>query len=77
MGSGATADQPAALTLFEQDRQEPLIKFVLDLGGSPWIGNPRFSPDGLHVVWGNPSGTVTVVDLVEANRRLSELGLGW
>ncbi len=77
MNSRATADQPQALTLFEQDRPEPLVKFVLDLGNAAGIGRPQFSPDGLHLVWGNPSGGVTVVDLVEVNRRLSELGLGW
>ncbi|MFI5461157.1 MAG: WD40 repeat domain-containing serine/threonine protein kinase [Isosphaerales bacterium] len=76
MDSAATGDQPRALTLFEEDRQEPLIKFVLDLGNNLGTGKPQFSPDGLHLVWGT-SGGVTVVDLVEVNRRLSELGLGW
>jgi WD40 repeat protein len=74
ISSGATADQPAALTLLERDRKEPLIKFLLDLGGA---GLPRFSSDGLHLIWGNPSGAVTVVDLVEVHRRLASVGLGW
>jgi hypothetical protein len=65
------------LTLLERDREEPLVTFVLDLGGIEWAGKPRFSPDGLHLVWGNPRGGVTVVDLVEIQRRLSEVGLGW
>jgi WD40 repeat protein len=77
MGSGATADQPAALTLFDQDCREPLIKFLLDLGSGVSTGKSQFSPDGSHLLWGNSSGGVTVVDLVEVNRRLSELGLGW
>jgi len=77
MASAATADQPGALTLFDQERQEPLIRFLPDLGGATWTGKPQFSPDGLYLVWGNPSDTVTVVDLVEVNRRLSEIGLGW
>jgi serine/threonine protein kinase/WD40 repeat protein len=73
MGSSTGDDQPHLLALHEQDRQEPLVKFLLDTA----TGRPRFSPDGLHLVWGNPDGTVTVVDLVAVNRRLSELGLGW
>jgi|GEM_PF-6023017 len=77
MASHATADQPGALTLFEQERQEALIRLLPDLGGVTWTGKPQFSPDGSHLVWGNPSGTVTVVDLVEVNRRLSKIGLGW
>jgi len=76
-GSNPTADQPGGLTVFEQDRQEPLIKFVLDFGVSPPTGQSQFSPDGLHLVWGNPDGSVTLVDLVEIQRRLSEIGLGW
>jgi WD40 repeat protein len=73
MGDRLTADQPSGLTLYEQNRDGPLVKFVLDSE----IGRPRFSPDGLHLVWGNPNGAVTVVDLVEVNRRLNGLGLGW
>ena len=77
MTSDATADQPAALTLFEQGRQEPPVKFALGHETTGGIGKAQFSPDGLHLVWGDPDGGVTVVDLVEVNRRLSELGLGW
>lgn len=77
LASPVTADQPGALSLFDQELPDPLIRFLPDLGGAPWTGRPRFSPDGLHLVWGNPSGAVTVVDLVEVNRRLSEIGLGW
>jgi len=77
MTSSATADQPAELTLFEQGRQEPLVNFALGHETIGGIGKARFSPDGLHLVWGDPDGGVTVVNLVEVNRRLSELGLGW
>ena len=72
----AAADQPSALALFEEDRREPLIKYLLDLGNTQRTEKPQFSPDGLFLIWGI-SGGVMVVDLVEVNRRLSELGLGW
>jgi len=38
-----------------------------------------FSPDldGRYLLWGSPSGLVSVADLVEAQRRLTEAGLGW
>jgi WD40 repeat protein len=38
-----------------------------------------FSPDhdGRYLLWGNPSGTVTVADLVEIRGRLTGIGLGW
>lgn len=71
--SGLTADQPAYATLHEQGREEPIVRLVLDSGA----GIPRFSPNGLHLLWGNPSGTVAVVDLVEVNHRLTGIGLGW
>jgi hypothetical protein len=38
-----------------------------------------FSPDldGRYLLWGNPSGLVSVADLVEVRRRLTGVGLGW
>jgi hypothetical protein len=41
--------------------------------------NLLFSPDleGRYVQWGNPSGTVSVADLVDLRRRLTGVGLGW
>jgi len=38
-----------------------------------------FSPDldGRFMLWGNPSGSVSVADLVEVQRRLAEIELGW
>jgi hypothetical protein len=75
--SYSSASQPAALTLFQHDQAKPLISFVVDLEDLNVGYDSKFSPDGLHVVWGNPNGTVTVVDLVEVQRRLAEFGLGW
>jgi len=39
----------------------------------------RFSPDleGRYLIWGNPTGSVSVADLVELQRRLNEINLGW
>jgi WD40 repeat protein/serine/threonine protein kinase len=70
---GPTADQPSQVSLHEQNRNDPLVKFILESA----TGEVGLSRDGLHLVWGNPNGAVTVVDLGEVNRRLSELGLGW
>jgi serine/threonine protein kinase/WD40 repeat protein len=41
--------------------------------------NACFSPylEGRYVLWGDGSGTVFVADLVEIQRRLTGLGLGW
>jgi WD40 repeat protein len=41
--------------------------------------DPHFSPDldGRYVIWGREAGTVCVADLVEIQRRLSGLRLGW
>jgi hypothetical protein len=38
-----------------------------------------FSPDldGRYLIWGNESGYVSVADLVEVQRRLAEINLGW
>jgi len=74
---GFTADQPSAFSLHEQDRPEPLIRLLVDVGQTTSSTRVQFNPDGSHLVWGNPSGAVTVVDLVEVNRNLTGIGLGW
>jgi serine/threonine protein kinase/WD40 repeat protein len=45
----------------------------------PLCDNALFSPDldGRYLLWGNDSGIVFVADLVEIQRRLTDLGLGW
>jgi hypothetical protein len=64
--------------LWERGRKDPLIGIPLD---SPaHAGQPnlvQFGPDGRHVAWGNVDGTVTVCDLEEVQKRLTEIGLGW
>jgi WD40 repeat protein/tRNA A-37 threonylcarbamoyl transferase component Bud32 len=41
------------------------------------LGNPRFSPDGMQLAWGNLDGTVMLCDLSAMRRRLATVGLGW
>ena len=55
-------------------------RVLLDrLPDEPWSSSPQFSPDldGRYLIWGNRSGAVTVADLVEIQRRLTGLGVGW
>jgi hypothetical protein len=73
MSTPATSVQPALVTLREQGHDESLLNLLSD----SLTGKPKFSADGLHFVWCKSGGAVTVVDLVEVNRRLAELGLGW
>jgi WD40 repeat protein len=75
--SGATADHPRLFSVFESDRANAVISFVLDVGGTMANGQPVFSADGRRLLWGNANGMVTVVDLVEVQHRLAELDLGW
>jgi serine/threonine protein kinase/WD40 repeat protein len=43
----------------------------------PLNNSIRFSPDDRHVSWGDASGNVYLADLVEVQRRLAAVGLGW
>jgi hypothetical protein len=70
-------DAAAAFTLFERERDGPLVSFVLDSDQVNGAFSAQFSRTGTHLVWGNSNGTVTVVDLVEVQRRLAAIGLGW
>jgi serine/threonine protein kinase/WD40 repeat protein len=74
-GTDATHDRPPGWGLYERGRQRPLITFLVD---QPGVGGPpRFSPDGLRAAWGHADGTVSLVNLVEVQARLAEVGLGW
>jgi len=50
-----------------------LLRIVLDGNGTA----VAFSPDNKHLVWGSQNGSVTVCDLVEVQRRLAGVELGW
>jgi hypothetical protein len=62
------------MLLFRRGRTEPLIALGID---SSDFRFPQFNLAGTHLAWGNADGTVTVCNLPEINRRLSEVGLGW
>lgn len=66
---------PAELVLSERGHDRPLFMFPDDRPSR--IRIKQFSPDGRRFVWGEGDGTVSVIDLTEAQRRLASLGLGW
>jgi WD40 repeat protein len=70
---GVPNDGTPQLVLADLADDRPLLRIAQDVGALGF----SFSPDGLRVVVGRKDGTVSVLDLVEINRRLSELHLGW
>jgi hypothetical protein len=73
-GVSASRDHPAGVAFYERGRETPLITFIED---SPGDSRARFSPDGRHVARGHRDGSVSVADLVEVQRQLSAIDLGW
>jgi serine/threonine protein kinase/WD40 repeat protein len=72
----ASQDQPIEQVLYDRAGGRPILRVVRDVSARG-ANCHRFSPDGRYVITGNADGTVTVCDLVEVNRRLSKLRLGW
>jgi len=72
----ATDNQPLQHVLYDREHREPLLRIVRDVR-SAGSRCHCFSPDGRSVMTGNGDGTISICDLVEVNRRLSELHLGW
>ena len=68
-------DQVPGVSLFERGRAGRMVKILVT--GSTVSTYAEFSPDGLHVAWGNPDGTVSLCDLPEIQRRLAEVRMGW
>jgi serine/threonine protein kinase/WD40 repeat protein len=64
-------DQPALAILDQSQPEQAVVRILLE------AGPVRFTPDGQTVVWCNRDGTLSVCDLKAANRRLTELGMGW
>jgi serine/threonine protein kinase/WD40 repeat protein len=90
VNSGATAAGPAGrlmvrsragdylvsrfgYSLFRRGEVAPLVDLSLDQNG--WT--PQFNVDGRLLASGNPDGSVSVHDLIEIQRRLAGVGLGW
>lgn len=68
------ANQPNRF-VHEQGRSAPLVTIAADDRRFPT--HSEFSRDGRLVASGNANGTVTVCNLIEMQRRLAEIGLGW
>jgi WD40 repeat protein len=51
-------------------------RHLVDLG-IDYETAPTFSTDGHTLAWGTPEGTVYLADLIEVQRRLAAVGLGW
>jgi WD40 repeat protein len=67
-------DPPPAIALYNLATQEPVLLIALDDSHLP---RQNFAPDGCHAVCGRRDGTVSVLNLVEINRQLTKLNLGW
>ena len=63
------------IKLYQADRSDPLVTILppARLSGP----HNEFSRDGRFLVWGSVDGTVCVTDLVELNRRLTSVDMGW
>jgi serine/threonine protein kinase/WD40 repeat protein len=70
-----TSDQPPALALYDLATGLPLLRMTQDVEAI--LLGLNFSPDGRHAIAGRKDGTVSVLDLVEINKQLTKLGLGW
>jgi WD40 repeat protein len=70
-----TPDQPPALALYDFATGLSLLRMAQDVQARQLSFN--FSSDGCHAIAGRRDGTVSVLDLVEINRQLTKLGLGW
>jgi serine/threonine protein kinase/WD40 repeat protein len=66
---------PATHTVHERGRDSPLVTIAADL--TPVGTHAEFSRNGRIAAWGEADGTVSVCNLVEVQRRLAEIGLGW
>jgi hypothetical protein len=63
--------------LFERnERADSLLEIVRDVQAVN-DHNFQFTNGGRYLILGNAGGTLTVCDLIEVNRRLSELKMGW
>jgi serine/threonine protein kinase/WD40 repeat protein len=64
-----------SLALVPRDKKAPAV--VLAIDPKPSGTKMSFNSDGSRFAWGNADGSVNVADLIEINRRLTEVGLEW
>jgi serine/threonine protein kinase/WD40 repeat protein len=69
------ADANFVLRYFPEGRQSPAIPFLLDK--DVFYNALIFDGVGRHVAWPCPDYSVTLCDLTEVQRAMSEYGLGW
>jgi len=74
--TAGSKDESPGFSLFEQGHDHYRFKFGFDaFPASPL--SFQFSTDGSHLTWGNTDGSVSVCNLKEIQRRLSDVKLGW
>jgi WD40 repeat protein len=70
-----TPEQPYGLALYDVPTGLPVMRMVLDVDAMQLSFN--LSPDDRYATVGHKDGTVSVLDLVEINKQLTKLNLGW
>jgi WD40 repeat protein len=70
-----TTDRSLICSVYDQGRERPSLQIAIKSDTISVVS--QFSPDGRKIAWGNADGTVSVCDLVEVQRRLAEVDLGW
>ena len=68
-----TREAPAGFGIHERGRKNPLITFIQDVP----TGGLATSADWRDLAWGHADGTVSLANLMEVQRRLASIGLGW
>jgi hypothetical protein len=66
---------PPMLALFNGRTGLPIMRLVQD--SEVKRDSLNFSTEGRHAIVGHKDGTVSVLDLVEINKQLTKLNLGW
>jgi hypothetical protein len=66
---------PPMLALMDGATGLPIMRLAQDVEARGLSAN--FSPDDRHAIVGRKDGTVSVLDIVEINRQLTKLNLGW
>jgi WD40 repeat protein len=68
-------DQPHPLALYDLATGLPVMRLAQDVEARGLSVN--FSPDRRYAIIGRKDGTVSALDLVEINKQLTRLNLGW